>query len=1397
MFKKQFLFVVLATLASQSVWAAQFARPVDTNDAAGWSVTGAPTHHEAVGESAASDTDYIDSTGGNNSTINLQLSTGITDPGGLNLDDHIIRYRCQGAGTGGPERCNIALFQGAVEIGNNGNNSASRGSFTLITWTIPDATAITNYNDLNVRVTSASLGGSESVQVSWIELEVPDAAAGTPPTVTSPTFTAVTDTTATLGGNVTDAGSAAVTSRGVEWGTAPGGPYPNPAPAAAGGTGIFTVPVTGLPSSDDVYFRAWATSTEGTSFSAESSFTTLPTVTAPTVDAPSVTDTTATLGGTVSVDGDVAVGSRGVEWGTSLGGPYPNPVPAAAGGAGTFTVPVTGLPSNTLIYFRAWATNTGGTGVSGENSFTTDPGAPTVDSPTVTSITATSAILGGNVSSNGGGTISERGIVWHTSSPPEAGGTVDPNGSGLGTFSELVPGLPTGILVYFRAYAINGTGTAYSEISSFTPADAPTVTSPTVVNPGTNSADLGGNVTSDGGAALTARGTVWNTTGSPVVENAQAEGGTTTGTFSHTRSGLPSDTDIFYRAYATNSTGTGYSAQDSFRTDTAAETQASNLVFSRKAGRSLLIKWTRGSLDGVIVVFRLTATGITHPADGDDYTGDPDFLAPPQQLVGGPGNFVVYKGAGTSVLVTGLTMETSYSVAVYEYAGVGAGTTYLAGPVEGTESTTDYAVHNYDYRADCDDCHNHSSFGARGPELKAVCSGCHNPSGLASAKLEFGFELTPTTTGHPDPTKNPAISVVDCGMCHELHNITPTSTNTTYSTHSVTLAEQHNKSFLRANVDKYVTGAATPAYLHTDQPTRVAPHPDAPQTADTPDRAIEDGDDGTARGYCQVCHTLTDYHRSSNTAGADQCHDGSPGCLGTEIHCGECHQHTGNFEGEGDCTACHNSIRGARPVITTQFDDRPSSHVTPLVGGVTQEDCLVCHDQITHKEQTVRLNDPDGGTAHSQPTANASTLATGEGEAFAPACIGCHDADGATRLDPTGDQTPLSPFTDSPAPPEFDATAWGNSSHDRPVATSGTSPVTCVGGGANGCHGSGHGSENAPLLHPADTAVTVDHATELCLECHDADGPSTFNIFAQFNTGTNYRTTAEDGAAINQRHDITNTITSPPTPTYATGDQDYSNGIVTCKDCHSPHANNTANPVFELDALQEVPPNLVALPTYSPAGRYNEHTYDFYYDSGLQDGGAATDRDPTAPLGGGSVPEPDYIQFCLACHDGTPPSANVTMSTSLIDMAAAWNNDQHGNKDGSIGGTIGKGNLKPPWNTQAAYEAGDDPSQNYAALNCTTCHGAHGTGNIFNLRESITVAGTVMSTGCPGGEAWCSGSEFAGITGTSYTLPVNGGSQNDHEWGAWCTFCHNMSAHRGVTETTGCTSGHKHNANSF
>jgi hypothetical protein len=100
----------------------------------------------------------------------------------------------------------------------------------------------------------------------------------------------------------------------------------------------------------------------------------------------------------------------------------------------------------------------------------------------------------------------------------------------------------------------------------------PTVTTPTATGITATSATLGANVTSLGvPASISARGTCWGTSPSPTT-NCTVATGTTTGVFTHSRTGLTAGTLYYYRGYATNTTGTGYSADGTFTTIPAAPT---------------------------------------------------------------------------------------------------------------------------------------------------------------------------------------------------------------------------------------------------------------------------------------------------------------------------------------------------------------------------------------------------------------------------------------------------------------------------------------------------------------------------------------------------------------------------------------------------------------------------------------------------------------------------------------------------------------------------------------------------------------------------------------------------------------------------------------------------------
>ena len=92
---------------------------------------------------------------------------------------------------------------------------------------------------------------------------------------------------------------------------------------------------------------------------------------------------------------------------------------------------------------------------------------PTVTTSDVTNITETSAICGGNVTSDGGVGVTARGVCWSTSHNPtiEDNKTID--GTGTDSFTSSLTGLSASVTYYVRAYATNSEGTAYGEEKEF------------------------------------------------------------------------------------------------------------------------------------------------------------------------------------------------------------------------------------------------------------------------------------------------------------------------------------------------------------------------------------------------------------------------------------------------------------------------------------------------------------------------------------------------------------------------------------------------------------------------------------------------------------------------------------------------------------------------------------------------------------------------------------------------------------------------------------------------------------------------------------------------------------------------------------------------------------------
>lgn len=99
--------------------------------------------------------------------------------------------------------------------------------------------------------------------------------------------------------------------------------------------------------------------------------------------------------------------------------------------------------------------------------------APSVATPTSATITSTTATLGGDVTSDGGAAITERGVVYAvtaTNADPQISGTGVTKltaSATAGTFTVAVTGLTPGTVYSFKAYAKNNVGTSYSSVATF------------------------------------------------------------------------------------------------------------------------------------------------------------------------------------------------------------------------------------------------------------------------------------------------------------------------------------------------------------------------------------------------------------------------------------------------------------------------------------------------------------------------------------------------------------------------------------------------------------------------------------------------------------------------------------------------------------------------------------------------------------------------------------------------------------------------------------------------------------------------------------------------------------------------------------------------------------------
>ncbi len=278
---------------------------------------------------------------------------------------------------------------------------------------------------------------------------------------------------------------------------------------------------------------------------------------------------TAIVEGVVISEGGAEVTARGVCWSTSHKPTISYLKTEDGSGSGAFFSNLNDLLPNTTYYVRAYATNREGTSYGNEVTFSTGPATPAIlTTSTVVSITATTAVSGGNISSDGGSQIIASGVCWSTVQNPTTAGRMTIDGTGSGVFTSILTGLTPNTTYYVRAYATNGAGTVYgNEVTFITGLAIPPTLTTFFVETTATSAIAGGNITDIGDVGeITSRGVCWSTAQLPTIDNEGLSNGSGPGSFTINLTYLSPGTTYYVRAWATNGTDVFYGDQISFTT---------------------------------------------------------------------------------------------------------------------------------------------------------------------------------------------------------------------------------------------------------------------------------------------------------------------------------------------------------------------------------------------------------------------------------------------------------------------------------------------------------------------------------------------------------------------------------------------------------------------------------------------------------------------------------------------------------------------------------------------------------------------------------------------------------------------------------------------------------------
>ncbi len=457
------------------------------------------------------------------------------------------------------------------------------------------------------------------------------------PTVTTSAATSIEETTATGNGNITATNGENADERGVEWGTAGGGPYPNSVTESGNyGTGAFTKNIITLDPGTTYYYRAKAHNSAGWGYGSEQNFVTKP-------NPPTALADTARTATSISISWTKGSGAEKtmVRYRTDQ-----YPVSVSDGTQAYFDIgsstTVSTLTNGQIYYFRSWSYTTGApnSGYSDETSDDgayTNPGDPA--SLATSNPTTNSLDLTWTKGTGGDKTMIRRKTGSYPTSVSDGTQAYFNIGS-FTTDSTLDPNTT----YYYRAWAYDSDSgyysDSYSQTTGSTSIAVPTITTSAASSVSQTTATLNGNITSVGGENCDTRGFEWGLTNS-YGTTWTATGSFGTGAFSYGVTGLSPENTYHFRAKSHNSAGWGYGSDQTFLTSTGDSTPPviSNIATAVTDLHSATITWDTNE----------AATSQV------EYSVNSDLSAPTSTTA-----IITDLRTKHSVVISGLTLNTTY-----------------------------------------------------------------------------------------------------------------------------------------------------------------------------------------------------------------------------------------------------------------------------------------------------------------------------------------------------------------------------------------------------------------------------------------------------------------------------------------------------------------------------------------------------------------------------------------------------------------------------------------------------------------------------------------------------------------------------------------------------------------